>query len=133
VIISLALVSLPIVTPSFLLAVSVTMNWPILANLCLILRDVVVVSLVLSPKFQAKYDALPEQDASKVIKESLVIVFCEHVKQDSVGFEQDVVKKAINDKIINGYIALFMLVASIILCLSHIPHNNKTDQFLGVL
>jgi len=91
------------------------------------------VSFELSPKFQAKYDALPEQDASKVIKESLVIVFCEQVKQDSGGFEQDGVNKAINDKIINGYIALFMLVASIILCLSHIPHNNKTDQFLGVL
>ena len=50
------------------------MNWPVLVNLCFILRDVVVVSFVLSPKFQAKYDALPEHEASKVTIESVVIL-----------------------------------------------------------
>jgi len=130
VIISLALVSLPMVTPSFLLAVSVTMNWPVLANLCFILRDVVVVSLVLSPKFQAKYDALPEHDASKVTIESLVIVFFEQVKQDSVGFEQDVAQRVIIMNNMNGVIAFFILVAWVIVRPFHIPRNNKTDQCL---
>ena len=129
-IISLALVSLPMVTPSFLLAVSVTMNWPVLANLCFILRDVVVVSLVLSPKFQAKYDALPEHDASKVTIESLVIVFFEQVKQDSVGFEQDVAQRVIIMNNMNGVIAFFILVAWVIVRPFHIPRNNKTDQCL---
>jgi hypothetical protein len=73
-----------------------------------------VVSFVLSPKFQAKYDALPEHDASKVTIESLVIVFCEHVKQDSVGFEQDVAKRVKTMNIMNVVIAFFMLVAFVL-------------------
>ena len=70
-----------------------------------------MVSFVLSPKFQSKYDAFPEHDASKVTTESIFIVFCEQVKQDSVGFEQEIVQMVITMNNMNGVIALLMLVA----------------------
>lgn len=93
-------------------------------------KAVVVVSFVLSPKFQAKYEALPEQEASKVTTESIFIVFCEQVKHDSVGLEQEIVQRVITMNNINGAIALFILVAKIIVRLFHIPRNNKTVQCL---
>ena len=84
--------SLPKVTPSFLFAIIVTLNGPVKENLCVIVNDVVVVSGVLSPKFQVKYDALYEHEALNDTLVLVVIVLGEYVKHASVGLEQEVAK-----------------------------------------
>lgn len=82
----------PKLTPSFLLAFRVTVYCPAEAYLWVIVREVVVVSAVLSPKFHEKYEALSEHAASKITVVSVVIVVGKYMKHASVGLEHELIK-----------------------------------------
>ena len=88
--------SLPKVIPSFLSAISFTIYCPVEENLCVIVIEVLVVSEVLSPKFQEKYEALSEQEALNVTVVLVVAAVGEYVKHASVGLEQEIAKQVMH-------------------------------------